>query len=610
MTAAQKCALGIILFASSILAIAYNVLQPIWEAPDEPAHFGYIHYVELHHDLPQVTEGIQAYNQPWNTTNEYYQAPLYYVILAAALSGVDLAPDAQPHLNPYVAWPDHPWREAVALHRTDEIWPYRGLAEFVHAGRLVSTAFGLIALLATFALVRVVTQNVSIALFATAWLASTPVFLLMSSHLDNDAAAMATGAATLFVCARVLVGRRPARPADLILLSLSLAAALLSKLDTVFLIPLVAVTVFLAANPDASPRRSLARRAASSMLVVVLPIAALGAWWLRYGQGSPGASNVKGGFSVLDVVTVIQRIDGERLLSALGNWQATVWGGVGWGALTLWPAVVYAALALPFVGLVTVGLVAIARAWRAPTGFNQKWAGALLVASIIPLFYATIARQADPSIGLDSNARFTLPAMPVVALLVALGVQQIRTARLRQAVAPGYLLITFGVALATAVVLLPKIPAPTIPARLAASASEASQRPVATFDDGVVLLSATAGPAVLAPGRDVSVELRWRVAAASARDFTVFLQLIDQGNRSRIAGFDSIPYESSFPPRLWQAGEIVDEHRSLLVPTDLPPGRYSLVLGSYYHEGDQIRPIGVVPTGPSTNTVELMSWQL
>jgi hypothetical protein len=271
---------------------------------------------------------------------------------------------------------------------------------------------------------------------------------------------MATGAATLFVCARLLVDRRPARPADLILLSLSLAAALLSKLDPVFLILLAATTAFLSANHDASPTRSLTRRTTSSMLVVVPPLAALGAWWLRYGQGSPGAGNV------------------------------------------------------------------------------------------------------------------------------------------------------IGVAVATAVMLLPKIPAPTIPARLAASASEASQRPVATFDDGVVLLAATAGPAVLAPGRDVSVELRWRVAAASARDFTVFLQLIDQSNRSRIAGFDSIPYESSFPPRLWQAGESVDEHRSLLVPSDLPPGRYSLVLGSYYHEGDQIRPIGVVPTGPSTNTVELMSWQL
>jgi hypothetical protein len=610
MTAAQKWALGIILLASSTLAITYNVLQPIWEAPDEPAHFGYIRYVELHHDLPQANLAVRAVDQPWNTTNEYYQAPLYYVILAVALAGVDLPPDAQPHLNPYVAWPNHPWREAVALHRTDEKWPYRGLAEFVHVGRLVSSAFGLISLLATFALVRVVTRNVGLALFATAWLASTPVFLLTSSHLDNDAAAMATGAVTLFLCAYLLVDRRPARPADLVLVSLSLAAALLSKLDTVFLIPLVAATAFLAVNPDASLRRSLARRTASSMIVLALPLAALGAWWLRYERESQSVANVKAGFGVLNVLTVIQRIDGGRLLAALGNWQATVWGGVGWGTLTLWPPAVYVALTLPFVGLATVGLVAIARAWRAPGGFNQKWAGALLVASMIPLFYATIARQADPSIGLDSNARFTLPAMPVVALLVALGVQQIRSARLRQVLSRGYLVTVFGLAIATAFVLIPRIPAPTIPARLVANENEASQRPVATFDDGVDLLAATAAPTVLTPGRDLSVELQWRVVSASGRDFTVFLQLIDQSNRSRVAGFDSIPYESSFPPRLWQAGEIVDEHRSLLVPTDLAPGRYSLVLGSYYHEGDLVRPIGVVPAGQPPNTFELTSWQL
>src|SRR5262249_44837794 len=157
---------------------------------------------------------LTAFNRPWDTTSEYSQAPLYYGILAAALAPIRLPDDAGPHLNPFVAWPGHPWREAVALHRSAEGWPYRGGSVFVHLGRLVSTIFGLITLLATFGLVITVTGRFAAALFATAWLGFAPVFVLTSARLDNDAAAMATSALCLLACARLLVASgRPSRTA-------------------------------------------------------------------------------------------------------------------------------------------------------------------------------------------------------------------------------------------------------------------------------------------------------------------------------------------------------------------------------------------------------------
>jgi len=151
MTTVQKTVFGLVLLSFVILSAAYNVLQPMWEAPDEPAHFGFVRYVQTHHALPTGDPNALARLDAWNPTAEYIQPPLYYLVLAAALSSIKLPPGAQFHQNPYVAWPGHPWREAVALHRTDEGWPYHGLALYLHAGRLVSTGFGLVALLATLA---------------------------------------------------------------------------------------------------------------------------------------------------------------------------------------------------------------------------------------------------------------------------------------------------------------------------------------------------------------------------------------------------------------------------------------------------------------------------
>src|SRR5205814_6822158 len=124
--------LALILVVYIILSLAYNVLQPIWEAPDEVDHFEFGRFVALHHTLPVGDPSWPAQIDAWNPVSEYNQAPLYYLLVAAALSPLPVAPDARFHQNPYVAWPGHPWAQAVALHRTDEGWPYHGLALAVH----------------------------------------------------------------------------------------------------------------------------------------------------------------------------------------------------------------------------------------------------------------------------------------------------------------------------------------------------------------------------------------------------------------------------------------------------------------------------------------------
>src|SRR5438105_2249803 len=82
------------------LSIGYNVLQPIWEAPDEPYHYAFIRYIQVHHILPRGQLNLSTKIPEMDPTKEYSQTPLYYLFQAAVLSPVRLPPEADFHANP------------------------------------------------------------------------------------------------------------------------------------------------------------------------------------------------------------------------------------------------------------------------------------------------------------------------------------------------------------------------------------------------------------------------------------------------------------------------------------------------------------------------------
>jgi hypothetical protein len=597
-----------ILAVSAAFSVAYNVLQPIWEAPDEPAHFGYVRFVQINRALPRAIPDVHPLDQPWNTTNEYSQAPLYYVVLAGILGPLNLATNAGPHLNPFVTWPGHPWRLSVALHRTDEGWPYQGLAQFVHAGRLVSTMLGLVALVATFAMLLTLTSSPNLALFGTAWLSLSPVYLFASSRLNNDAGALAAGAVTLFLCARLLAARRPAGPVALVAASLGLTIALLTKLDAAFLVPLLLVAAIYVAAPGEPLNRQIERRFAIAPALLALPVGTFAAWWVGYGSSAGSSVGVKAGFGVLDLLTVARTFDGHNFLDAVWSWNATWWGGIGFGSLSPWPATVYVALAIPFVILLGAGLRSLIKVNLHGKSAPNRQAATILASSTVPIFYATIVRASVPGVGLDSNARFTLPAAPVLALLVAYGLFYLMPERARSVVACSYLGLILLLDIATALIWLPTIPAQPIPARLASPLDVRANPPMVRFTNGVDLVAIDGVPAMLTPNSQISLRLTWIARSAPQRDFTAFVQILNASNQRRIAALDEIPFESAFPPRLWQDGEIVEEKRTLALPGAFDPGRYSLLVGAYYNlGGNGLVPIGAqsaATTGPSASIRE------
>ena len=597
-----------------LFALAYSVFQPIWDVPDEPYHFGVVRYIQLHHDLPVATGSLTSVIDEFDRTKEYSQTPLSYLALAALLRPIRLPADAWFHPNPYVMWPDNPWNSVLALHRTDEGWPYQGMALFVHLARLASVAYGLVTVLAVYGLLRALTHRVADALFGTAWLAWTPGFLLASSRLNNDALATATSAMTIFFAARCLVAPRVSRW-TLAALSLGLTAALLSKIDTLVLIPLVVLAAFAGGSKgDVSLSRSLARdvsrRVLAVLLVLLPPLGFLGLWWFRYGRTFASRTAGQAGFGVLRLDVALQTFDASRVLEALIKWNGTWWAGVGIG-VTVGPSILYVFLGIVLLVLVGAGLVSLFRpsTWPAEAvpGASRR-AAVALIAIALALFYATIARQAFPSVGLDANARFTLPIAPILALLAARGARVLPLAGLRRPLAGTYLAGLFGFAVAVPLLFLPRLPHPTIPARFARDAQEEVAPALAHFSSGVDLLAVDGLPTELTPDKAISIDLRWRDGQPVKQNFVASVQLVRLPDQQRVAGTDAVPDEQTFPPVMWQTNEIVDESSSVAIPSRLEAGRYALKIDTYYWNQDKVQPIPLTVNGVAVESVLVGSW--
>src|SRR6185437_15298746 len=71
-----------------------------------------------------------------------------------------------------------------------------------------------------------------------------PGFILGGARLDNDGAAMGWSAAVLLLCVPILLAPERARTGRFALIGLALTGALLSKISTAYLVPIVVVAVF------------------------------------------------------------------------------------------------------------------------------------------------------------------------------------------------------------------------------------------------------------------------------------------------------------------------------------------------------------------------------
>jgi len=91
-------------------------------------------------------------------------------------------------------------------------------------------------------------------------------------------------------------------------------------------------------------------------------------------------------------------------------------------------------------------------------------------------------------------------------------------------------------------------------------------------------------PLAVKPGASLHLRLKWQALASPRDSATVFIHLIDAGERP-VAGWDYTPLGGSAPTYLWfpkwlPGQTFLDPYR-LSIPQELPPGDYRLEVGMY-----------------------------
>ena len=109
------------------------------------------------------------------------------------------------------------------------------------------------------------------------------------------------------------------------------------------------------------------------------------------------------------------------------------------------------------------------------------------------------------------------------------------------------------------------------------------------FGDSLELTGARVAPAqttagehndVVAAGSEVNVTLAWQLLKETNRDYTVFLQLIDE-NALKAGQRDTMLACNAGPSGTWKAGKEATGYYRLAVGNAAPPGRYALMAGVY-----------------------------
>jgi len=81
-------------------------------------------------------------------------------------------------------------------------------------------------------------------------------------------------------------------------------------------------------------------------------------------------------------------------------------------------------------------------------------------------------------------------------------------------------------------------------------------------------------------GNGLELTLYWQPEADVTTSLTVFVHVYDADGNT-VAQQDSIPLSGTRPTTGWAPGEILTDRYAILVPTDVPPGRYWIRVGLY-----------------------------
>jgi hypothetical protein len=98
--------------------------------------------------------------------------------------------------------------------------------------------------------------------------------------------------------------------------------------------------------------------------------------------------------------------------------------------------------------------------------------------------------------------------------------------------------------------------------------------------DSVKLLGYDLAPEQVGPGKTLSLTLYWQALGTTDTSYTVFVHLLDEQGEI-VAQRDAVPGQDTLPTTSWVEGEVITDRYELAIPSNIPPGTYTLIVGMY-----------------------------
>ena len=394
-------------FVYLALTLAYALAIPLWEAPDEPAHFLYINSLAETGAPPPPSppqRGGRYWESGYVTSGyEWYQPPLYYALVApliAASRSLDLLPrfDAFPEISP----------EFPLVVRLFVTQPFR-FSE-IHLLRIASALFGLGTVLTIYFLSRrLFPKEEYLPELAAGFVAFIPQFNFLHAYVTNDTLAIFLTTAGIGSLVFVALSSPESRRRAWMWAGIVTSLALATKMTAWFLLPLAGLLALsLLLMTTGKRTRILGDIALFGALALLAPLASWLLWpdLLNRLLHSPQATGFRPEFASLEHFTK----------TILPLTHSSFWGRFGWMNLLMDRYTVWALDAIGLIGLAASPLILWKERARLDTGERLSifllLAGFVLVGLLFVFFNLTTVQP---------QGRYFYPALATIGIFVALG---------------------------------------------------------------------------------------------------------------------------------------------------------------------------------------------
>lgn len=110
--------------------------------------------------------------------------------------------------------------------------------------------------------------------------------------------------------------------------------------------------------------------------------------------------------------------------------------------------------------------------------------------------------------------------------------------------------------------------------------AQAGDTPLASFEEGISLLSFEWVSPSAVPGQTATLRVRWAASGPASTSYTVFAHMLDDGGELLAQG-DKAPLAGAYPTHFWGAGEVISDEHVFEIPGDAQAGPSSVLLGFY-----------------------------